>query len=65
MMALMAWLVAASLDTALLEISHRAQELDRRVLSRTRELIEALEHKQSKSVKLRPSSKHRRWRHRL
>ncbi len=47
MMALMAWLVAASLDTALLEISHRAQELDRRVLSRTRELIEALEHKQS------------------
>ena len=47
MMALMAWLVAASLDAALLEISHRAQELDRRVLSRTRELIEALEHKQS------------------
>jgi PAS domain S-box-containing protein len=51
MMALTAWLVATSLDAALREIRRRAEELDRRVLSRTRDLTEALRHTQSEANK--------------
>lgn len=51
MMALTSWLVATSLDVALHEVRHRAEELDRRVLSRTRDLAAALKQKQSEASK--------------
>lgn len=47
--ALVAWLAATSLENALSEIRQRADELDRRVLDRTRDLAEALAREHSEA----------------
>jgi PAS domain S-box-containing protein len=44
MIALVAWMVASSLNNALRQVRQHAEELDRRVMERTRELAEALQH---------------------
>ena len=52
MTALMAWLTATSLDGALKEVRRRAHELDRRVMSRTHDLVAALEREHLGASKL-------------
>lgn len=47
--ALVAWLAATSLESALREIRQRADELDRRVLDRTRDLADALAREHSEA----------------
>jgi len=47
--ALVAWLAATNLERALREIFQRADELDRRVLERTRDLTEALTRERSET----------------
>jgi PAS domain S-box-containing protein len=52
LIALMAWLIATNLEAALSQVRLRADELDRRVMSRTRDLVEALERERVGAGKL-------------